>query len=182
MSREDTRSEAACEFWHGTGSFTGHAFISYVREDSRNVDRLQQALEAAGVRTWRDTADLWPGEDWRTKIRRAIIDEPIVFIACFSRTSLARERSYQNEELALAIDQMRLRPPDEPWLIPVRFDDCEIPDFNIGGGRSLRTIQRVDLFGDRFNEGLTSLTTAVLRILGPQSAPLHLKGRSSPRH
>jgi hypothetical protein len=50
----------------------GHVFISHVREDSRSVDRLQAMLEAAGVRVWRDTADLWPGEDWRAKIRHAI--------------------------------------------------------------------------------------------------------------
>ena len=34
---------------------------------------------------WRDTADLWPGEDWRAKIRQAIICNALVFIACFSQ-------------------------------------------------------------------------------------------------
>ena len=67
-----------------TDRVAGHAFISYVREDSPRVDRLQRALEAAGVRVWRDTADLWPGEDWRAKIRQAIVDGALVFIACFS--------------------------------------------------------------------------------------------------
>src|SRR5262249_41092023 len=90
----------------------GHVFISYVREDSHHVDRLQQTLEAAGVRVWRDTADLWPGEDWRAKIRHAITDDALVFLACFSNASRRRARSYQNEELALALDQMRLRRPD----------------------------------------------------------------------
>jgi hypothetical protein len=115
----------------------GYAFISYVREDSRKVDRLQRTLEAAGVRVWRDTANLWPGEDWRAKIRQAITNDALVFIACFSRKSLARGRSYQNEELALALEQLRLRRPDVPWLIPVRFDDCDIPEWDIGGGRTL---------------------------------------------
>ena len=53
----------------------GHVFISYVREDSSEVDQLQQVLEAAGIRVWRDTADLWPGEDWRAKIRQAIQED-----------------------------------------------------------------------------------------------------------
>jgi hypothetical protein len=145
---------------------TGHAFISYVHEDSPEVDRLQRILEASGVRVWRDTADLWPGEDWRAKIRHAITDDALVFLACFSREGVAREKSYQNEELLLAIEQMRLRRPDEPWLIPIRFDDCDIPDFELGGGRSLSSIQRADLFGDRFDAGAARLTTAVLRILG----------------
>jgi hypothetical protein len=127
----------------------GHVFISYVRENSRDVDSLQRTLESAGVRVWRDTADLWPGEDWRVKIRDAISKEALVFIACFSHKSVSRKVSYQNEELVLAIEQLRLRRPDEPWLIPVRFDDCQIPELDIGGSRTLASIQRVDLFGPR---------------------------------
>ncbi len=143
----------------------GHVFISYVREDSIEVDRLQRLLKRAGVPVWRDTADLWPGEDWRVKIRQAISDNALVFLACLSRRSLAREKSYQNEELTLAIDQMRRRPPSEPWLIPVRFDECDIPDWDVGGGRSLTDIQRADLFGDGFDDAAARLNAAVLRIL-----------------
>jgi hypothetical protein len=149
----------------------GHAFISYVREDSHHVDRLQRRLEEAGVRVWRDTADLWPGEDWRAKIRQAIIDDALVFIACFSQQSLARAKSYQNEELTLAIEQLRRRAPDDPWLIPVRLDDCEIPNRDIGAGRTLTSIQRADLFGDRADEGVARLVAAVLRILGRGEPP-----------
>ena len=148
------------------GAVEGHAFISYVREDSSHADRLQQVLEAAGVRVWRDKSDLWPGEDWREKIRRAITDDALVFIACFSHKSVARRRSYQNEELALAIEQLRLRRLGEPWLIPVRFDDCDISDLDIGSGRTLTSIQRADLFGDHSDEGTLRLVRAVLRALG----------------
>jgi hypothetical protein len=147
----------------------GHAFISYVREDSHDVDRLQRTLEAAGVSVWRDTADLWPGEDWRVRIRRAITDNALVFVACFSSRSIARKKTYQNEELLLAIEQLRLRRPDDSWLIPVRFDNCEIPDLEIGGGRTLASIQRVDLFGDYRDVGIARLVAAVLRILGHRS-------------
>ena len=118
---------------------------------------------------WRDTADLWPGEDWRVKIRRAITDNALVFIACFSSQSIARKKTYQNEELLLAIEQLRLRHPGDPWLIPVRFDDCAIPDLEIGGGRTLASIQRADLFGERRDTGIARLVAAVLRILGQRS-------------
>jgi nucleoside phosphorylase len=121
------------------------------------------------VRVWRDTADLWPGEDWRVKIRRAIADDAFAFIACFSRTSVSRSKSHQNEELTLAVEQLRLRPPSRPWLIPARFDDCEIPDWDIGGGRTLASIQSADLFGDRADEAAARLVTSVLRILGQPS-------------
>ena len=154
------------------GDHGGHVFISYVREDSRRVDELQQMLEAAGVPVWRDTADIWPGDDWRVRIRQAITDNALVFIACFSQASAARQRSYQNEELILAIEQLRLRLPDNPWLIPVRFDECLIPDFDIGAGRSLKSIQRADLFGPHAGDGAARLTSAVLRILGLPIVPL----------
>ncbi len=144
----------------------GHAFISYVRADSLAADELQHALQAAGVQVWRDTSNLWPGQDWQAKIREAIISEAFAFIACFSRQSLAREKSYQNEELALAIEQLRLRQLDAPWLIPVRLDECVIPDYDLGGGRRLSSVQRADLFGGNRDEALSRLVTAVLRILG----------------
>jgi transcriptional regulator with XRE-family HTH domain len=150
---------------------TGHAFISYVREDAHRIDRLQQALEAAGIPVWRDTAALWLGEDWRAKIRQAITDDALVFVACYSRASLQRRRSYQNEEIVLAIEQLRQRRPDDPWLIPVRLDECDIPDLDIGGGRTLTSIQRADLFGDRYDEELAKLIAAVSRILGRRTGP-----------
>ena len=146
-----------------------HAFVSYVREDSRQVEQMQQALEAAGVPVWRDTANLWPGQDWREKIRHAITGNALVFIACFSEASLARDRSYQNEELVLAIDELRQRRGDVPWFIPVRLDECDIPDLYIGGGRTLASIQRADLFGGQFGKGIKRLIESVLSIMGTQN-------------
>jgi TIR domain len=143
----------------------GHAFISYVREDSERVARLQAILEGAGVRVWRDTSNLWPGEDWRARIRDAITGDALAFIACFSHNSEARQRSGQNEELVLAVDQLRLRRPSQPWLIPVRFDDCKIPDLDLGGGRTLNSIQRVDLVSEIWDTGVARLIATVLRIL-----------------
>jgi hypothetical protein len=158
------------------GEPTGHVFISYVRENWRDVDWLQQRLESAGIRVWRDTADLWPGEEWRARIRHAITDNSLVFVACFSRESVAREKSYQNEELILAVEEMRLRSPDVPWLIPVRLDDCEIPDRSIGGGRTLSSIQRVDMFGAGADDAAMRLVATVLRLLGRDSGPTRSAG------
>ena len=144
----------------------GHAFISYVREDAARVDELQALMEDAGVPIWRDTDVLLPGEDWRTVIRQAVTAGPMVFLACFSRESASRNKSFQNEELLLAVEQLRLRQPGEPWLIPVRFDDCQIPDFEIGAGRTLASIQRADLFGSHRDEEAARLVASVQRILG----------------
>jgi hypothetical protein len=147
------------------GGSPGYVLISYVREDSGEVGRLQRSLQAAGIQVWRDTSDLWPGEDWRQKIRDAINNDTLVFVACFSTRSLAREKTFQNEELLLAIDQLRMRRPDVPWLIPVRLDECRIPDIDIGGGRTLNSIQYADLFSDRYDAAIARLIVTVQRIL-----------------
>lgn len=148
----------------------GYAFISYGREDSRAVDSLAGALESAGIHVWRDTANLWPGQDWRERIRHAITSNSLVFIACFSTASLGRAGSFQNEEITLAIEEIHNRPVAEPWIIPVRLDDCQIPDHDIGGSRTLRSIQHADLFGSNASSNLDRLVSAVLRILGRRSA------------
>jgi hypothetical protein len=146
---------------------TGHAFISYVHQDRDAVAKLKKILDSAGVPVWLDKEDLWPGEDWRLKIRRAITKESLVFIACFSKNSNARDVSYQNEELNLAVEQLRKRPPGgTPWLIPVRLDDCEIPEYEIAAGRLLDSLQMVDLFGEDRENAASRLVGAVIRSLG----------------
>lgn len=158
-------------FMDGQEVQAGHVFISYRHEDSASVDRLESRLVDAGIQVWRDKKDLWPGDHWRTGIRRAITDGTLVFLACFSSASLARPRSLQNEELSLAVEEMRLRPPDEPWLIPIRFDNCDIPDIDIGPGRTLRSVQRSDLFGDNADAQAARLVAAIKRILGQAPDP-----------
>ena len=64
-----------------TANATGHAFLSYDPDDASQVNRLQRALENAGISVWRDTDDLWPGADWRYEMRKAIAGNALVFIA-----------------------------------------------------------------------------------------------------
>jgi ABC-type branched-subunit amino acid transport system substrate-binding protein len=158
---------------NGAGRQAGHVFISYAREDRSRVDDLQKAFEAAGIPVWRDTNEIRPGGKWRAVIQRAIREETLVFIACFSKESVRRRKGYQNEELTLAIEELRLRRPDQPWLIPVRFDACDIPDLEIGGGHTLESIHHVDVFGPDAIVGTVRLVTAVQQILGS-----HGDGRS----
>jgi hypothetical protein len=151
----------------------GHAFVSYVREDSERVDRLQAVLDDAGVRVWRDTAHLWPGQDWRAEIRRAITADSLAFIACFSGSSALREVTYQSQELSLAVEQMRRRAPGKPWLIPVRLAPCDIPDLDLGEGRRLTSLQHVDLFDGSWERGIPRLLRAVLGVLHDRPAHPH---------
>jgi len=161
------------------GRSAGHAFLSYVPADSGAADALREALEAAGVRTWRADAEVLPGDDWRDRARAAISGDAFAFLACFSRSRLALGPSAQHEELVWAIDELRRHPPGVPWLIPVRFDDCEIPDIGIGAGQTLGTLRPADLFGPQRAAELARLVTAVTRILEPGRARPARPGRAA---
>jgi hypothetical protein len=58
---------------------------------------------------------------------------------------------------------LRRRLPGDPWLIPVRFGDCDIPDSDIGPDRTLGSIQRAHRFGEHFEKNAARLVDAVLR-------------------
>lgn len=155
------------------GKITGHAFISACPDDQVAVDQLVSDLKAAGIRIWRDSESLWPGDDQRARVRAAISDGAVVFVACFSTASVARTKSDQNEEIAMAIEEMLRRLPEDPWIVPVRLDECEIPDLQIGGGRTLRSIRAADIFGGRAAAETERLAVAIGRLLqrGPQADP-----------
>lgn len=121
-----------------------HAFISYVRENLEDVDRLCKNLTASGITVWLDRADIRPGARWKDAVRAAISDGAF-FVACFSQESSSKSRTYMNEELNLAIDELRLRPTDRAWFIPLKLNECTIPDRAIGGGQQLSDIHHIDL-------------------------------------
>lgn len=144
-----------------------HVFISYITEDSDAIDELQGALEAADFIVWRDKDKLWPGDDWQVKIREAIRSGSFVFLACFSSNLAKRQKSYQFEELTLAAEEYRQRPPGASWLMTARLDECEIPSIDLGMGRTLdRTIHRADLFGKAKLAQSGRLIVAIQRAIG----------------
>ena len=146
-----------------------HAFVSYVAEDKVRVDKLCRVLDAANVPYWRDRKALGPGEEWKRTIREAIGSGAMVFLACFSDRSRAKQKSYMNEELTLAVGEYRLRAPGQTWLIPVRFDAGEVPDWDLGAGRTLRDLNYVDLFGKAYTENAFQLVEAINAVMGVAS-------------
>lgn len=86
----------------------------------------------------------------------------------FSRHSASRPVSYQDEELATAVEQLHVRGPDQEWLIPVRSEECQIPERDIGD-RPLASVHGADLFGPDEDIATIRLVVAVLRILDRQA-------------
>jgi hypothetical protein len=124
-----------------------HVFVSYVRENQPLVDRLCAELSSHGINVWRDRDALRPGQRWQWAIREAI-REGIYFIACFSNEYSGRSRTYMNEELTVAVEELRTRHVNTDWFIPVRLDECAVPRRSIGAGEDLTDLQWLDLFPD----------------------------------
>lgn len=122
-------------------------FISYVSENTKIIDRLCQEFKSHSIRVWRDRNDIDPGSRWKQAIRRAI-RQGAFFIACFSKEYTARDETYMNEELTIAIEELRRRPTDRVWFIPVKLNICDIPDRDLGGGETLHDLQYVNLYED----------------------------------
>ncbi|MCP4947450.1 MAG: toll/interleukin-1 receptor domain-containing protein, partial [Aestuariibacter sp.] len=125
-----------------------HVFVSYVREDTEQVNRLTNELTKHGVEVWLDKNDIKPGARWKDAIRNAIQDGDY-FIACFSDNYVARTsqtKTYMNEELQLALDELRQYGPNRAWFIPVLLSECAVPSLSISARETLLDIQWVNLF------------------------------------
>lgn len=125
-----------------------HVFISYVKENKPEVDRLYEKLKASGIELWIDRKNLRVGSDWENVVRTAIRNGSF-FIACFSKEFNNRDRSFMNEELVVAIEEIRMRPSDLTWFIPIKLNKCEIPNTDIGRGKTLRNLHYLKLYEDR---------------------------------
>jgi len=136
-----------------------HVFISYIRENCILVDRLRNDLAEHGIEVWLDRDNIDPGVFWEEAIRKAI-NEGKFFLACFSDEYNSRHRSYMNEELTLAIEELRKRSSNHSWFIPVLFSGA-IPDRPIGAGKTLRSIQRIELNEETWGEGISRLVEGI---------------------
>jgi hypothetical protein len=136
-----------------------HVFISYVHDNFPLVERLCNGLKAAGINVWLDRDQVQPGTRWQNAIRDAIANGAY-FIACFSKEYNVRSRSYMNEELTLAIEELRRRPTEHIWFIPVLVTEGEIPSRTIGAGEDLHALQWVELYKD-WNGGIERIISVI---------------------
>jgi hypothetical protein len=133
-------------------------FISYVHENRSTVLRLVTELRRHGVDVWFDREALTPGVFWRDEIRSAVRAHGY-FVACFSKEYNSRIRTYMNEELELAVDELRQR-GNSRWFIPALLSG-EMPDRAISASRNLRDIQYVDLSDANWESGVAALLFAM---------------------
>jgi hypothetical protein len=129
-------------------------FVAYVAEDLAGAQRLCEALRAEGCSPWLDKEKLLGGQNWPRAIERAI-EVSDVFVACFSRWSASKRGMFQHE-LRYALECARRRPLDDPYLMPVRLEECAVP-------RSIADhTQYVDLFPN-WEKGVRRLARSIGR-------------------
>jgi hypothetical protein len=116
---------------------TVQIFLSYAREDEEKVEDLYQKLSDASFKPWMDTKDILPGERWKSSIQKAIRRSDF-FLACLSANSV-NKRGFLQKEIKDALDIWLEKLDSDIYLIPVRLEDCEVPE-------SLRVFQWVNLF------------------------------------
>lgn len=137
-------------------------FLAYVQEDTRQVERLYEALEERGFDPWFDRRRLMPGQNWPRSIEDALEATDFV-IACFSRNSVSKKGGFQ-AEIRYALDCARRVPLDDVFLIPVRLDACAVPS------SIRREIQYIDLFPD-WEHGFRRIVTILTRQLRKRPIP-----------
>jgi hypothetical protein len=101
-------------------------FLSYSWEDKERVMQIHDLLEAAGAEPWIDREEIRGGADWELSIKRQMHDSQRVVIF-LSQASLQKV-GYAWAEIRMAARIAEEQPEGTPFIIPVKLDDCALPD------------------------------------------------------
>jgi len=113
-------------------------FLCHAKEDILAVSKLHRQLKNEGwIDPWLAEKNILPGQDWEFEIRRAIKSSDVVLVF-LSHISIIKE-GYLHKELRLAINVADEKPEGTIFLIPLKLDDCDVPE-------SLKKKQWLDYF------------------------------------
>jgi hypothetical protein len=114
-------------------------FLSYAKSNRFIVREFAARLKSTGwIDPWYDEEDILPGQLWQDSVVDAVRHSHAVIIF-LSRVAVASEGFFQ-KELTLALDTAAEKPEGTIFIIPMRLNDCDVPD-------RLRQYQYVDYFG-----------------------------------
>ncbi len=122
-------------------------FLCHSNVDKDAVRDLYQQLVADGISPWFDEEDLVPGQAWEAVIKKAVQNSDVVLV-CLSNASVAR-RGFAQKEIKFALDVADEQPEGAIYLIPLKLEECEIPD-------RLKKWQWVELFHPKGYQKLVS--------------------------
>jgi len=101
-------------------------FLCHSSGDKRAVRELYRHLEKSRFKPWLDEVDLLPGQGWEREIRKAVRNNDVVLV-CLSRGSITKSGFIQ-KEIKFALDAADEQPENTIYLIPVRLEDCSVPE------------------------------------------------------
>ena len=101
-------------------------FLCHAGEDKHFVQEIYKKLRADGFDPWLDKEDLLPGQLWKDEIPR-VIHSAACMLVFLSNKSVAK-RGYVQKEFKLALETLEEIPEGQIFLIPVRINECKIPD------------------------------------------------------
>ena len=120
-------------------------FLVHASSDRSQVQALYRRLKNDGIDAWLDIENLLPGQNWQMEIPKALFSSDVIII-CLSKNSVDRE-GYVQKEIKFALDKAVEKPEEAIFLIPLRLEECNVPDI-------LSNYHWVDLFEKRGYEKL----------------------------
>lgn len=138
-------------------------FICHSSSDKPAARELYRRLKAEGFVPWLDEEDLLPGQNWKRVIPSAVADAHVV-VVCLSNTAVTKQ-GFVQKEIGYALDVAGEQPEDTIFIIPVRLEECKVPD-------RLSEWQWVDLYEPRgYDRLLRSLRVRADTLPGGTPAP-----------
>jgi hypothetical protein len=101
-------------------------FLCHSSGDKAQVRDLYRRLRNDGFHPWLDEEDLLPGQDWSHEISKAV-RASIIVLVCLSKTSITKA-GYVQREIRYALDVADEQPDGTIFLIPVRLEECDVPE------------------------------------------------------
>lgn len=140
--------------------FTGSKlipFLCYAKENSTGVREFRERLKVEDwIDPWFDEEDILPGQMWEGHVTEAVHNSHAVIV--FLSSIAIRTEGFFHKELKLALDAATEKPDGTIFIIPIRLDDCDVPD-------RLMPYQYVDYFGDdKHKDRVYSSLIAALKI------------------
>jgi hypothetical protein len=100
-------------------------FLCHASTDKPKVRELYRYLRRRGINPWFDEEHLVGGQDWQVEIPKALATSDAIII-CLTKNSVDKE-GYIQKEIKFALDKALEMPEGRIFLIPVKFEECEVP-------------------------------------------------------
>ncbi len=101
-------------------------FICYMKQDESKAEELFKYLENAGADPWMDMRSLRLGNQWESRIKKAVAESD-AFVVCL-RPGF-EDIGFRQEEVKWAFDASQLRPSEIGFIIPFIIEPCDLPNW-----------------------------------------------------